>query len=605
MLVLLLSCVPQLAIPARADYENTYTNTGDQRKDIIGIALTQVGYREGSSGYTKYGQWFGHSTMEWCAAFICWCANQANVPTSVIRKNGFAYASSFGLSSFTAHERTPQPGDLFFRNTGHAGFVYYIEGDYFYTIEGNTWAGGDSHPRVMIRQRDLHSSQYTFASPNYQGSSNAGCSHSYVKGSESAHPHKEYYQCSKCGYSYYTGTNKVVDGCQDCCKHNFENWKKVDDSYHSAVCSICGKTDRLKHDWGSDEILQQATCKDPGLKKQTCNKCKTVRETEIPATGEHQFGQWLYSDRDRHYRICAVCETEEEGEHKLSDWKISGVNHWYECEECLGRLSIGNHQLFDGCGSACTICGRTPDVGHVFSEQWVNDTTSHWQDCLHCAQIRAKADHTYSAECDETCDICGFTRQVTHNYGTQWDKDSSGHWKTCKICGKEQTPVGHNLGASATESSGQSCTVCGFEVMPVLRHIHSYRYSYDNRNHWGQCACGAAVASEGHTWQMETGKCAVCQADMPVVETEPVVYGVKLPAVVKAPWFWRVLFYAATGIVLLILLILLITGIRRKIRRSAAAALRREFAEEDGLQAQQNEIEDHDEVHPEQELVSV
>ena len=47
-ILIVLSLLPQLAIPAQAAYENTYKNTGDHRKDIIGVALTQVGYLEGN-----------------------------------------------------------------------------------------------------------------------------------------------------------------------------------------------------------------------------------------------------------------------------------------------------------------------------------------------------------------------------------------------------------------------------------------------------------------------------------------------------------------------------------------------------------------------------
>lgn len=588
--VMLLTCIPQITISVKADYENTYSNTGDQRKDIVGVALTQVGYREGTSGFTKYGQWYGHSTMEWCAAFICWCANQANVPTSVIKKNGFAYASSFGLTSFRATERTPQPGDLFFRNTGHAGIVYYIEGNYFYTIEGNTWGDGDNHPRVMIRRKELYSSQYTFASPNYQGSSNASCSHSFTKGADSAHPHKEYYKCSKCGYSYYTGTNKKVDGCQDCCNHQFSGWQKVDDTYHSAVCTVCGKKDKIKHEWGNDRILQEANCKDSGLKKQNCTKCDAVRETTIPASGEHEFGQWMYSDNGNHYRICQVCETEETEKHNLTAWKTGGANHWRECEDCMGRVDIGSHQLFGQCGTACGICGLTPDSEHSFSQQWTSDETHHWNQCIHCDAVSQEADHVYSAECDESCDICGYIREVSHTYGESWEKDSGGHWKTCQKCGSIQAEQAHTLGNAATESSAQLCTVCGFEAAPIRRHIHAYRYTYDGVRHSGTCACGAVAEAEGHTWDVETGLCQTCQADMPAVETAPVVYGVKLPMVLKSPWVWQVSFYGAAAIVALVILVMLVRGIRRKIRRSAAAALRREFEAEEALEAQETEL---------------
>ena len=56
--------IRSLPLTVSADYENTYTNTGDQRADIIGVALTQVGYQEGKgtglyNNDTKYGDWAG------------------------------------------------------------------------------------------------------------------------------------------------------------------------------------------------------------------------------------------------------------------------------------------------------------------------------------------------------------------------------------------------------------------------------------------------------------------------------------------------------------------------------------------------------------------
>ena len=59
-------------------YPNTYKNMGNYANDIIGVARTQVGYKENSVG-TKYGYWYspGFVGMPWCAMFVSWCANQA------------------------------------------------------------------------------------------------------------------------------------------------------------------------------------------------------------------------------------------------------------------------------------------------------------------------------------------------------------------------------------------------------------------------------------------------------------------------------------------------------------------------------------------------
>ena len=69
-------------LPVGAAYENTHTNTGNQRADIVAIAQTQVGYREGSldgttsgsNNYTKYNVDRMVCQTGWCV-FFC---NQAN-----------------------------------------------------------------------------------------------------------------------------------------------------------------------------------------------------------------------------------------------------------------------------------------------------------------------------------------------------------------------------------------------------------------------------------------------------------------------------------------------------------------------------------------------
>lgn len=73
-------------------YTNTHSNTGNQVKDLVSVAKTQVGYSE-SGGSTKYGAWIGSPSTPWCAAFVSWCARQAGIPTSVI-------PTSAGVSSF-------------------------------------------------------------------------------------------------------------------------------------------------------------------------------------------------------------------------------------------------------------------------------------------------------------------------------------------------------------------------------------------------------------------------------------------------------------------------------------------------------------------------
>lgn len=531
VILLLPLCIQEGAIPVKAAYENTYVNTGDQRADLIGVALTQVGYREEASGYTKYGAWYGAPYTDWCGMFVSWCANQAGIPTSVLKKNGFASASGFGIPTYYASQKTPRPGDLFFKTNGsHTGIVYYVDGNYFYTLEGNTDEYSYNGVGVFIRKRQLNGSYY-FGEPPYQ--SDVG--HNYVKGVEADHPHKEYYKCTDCGSMYYTGSYGSIGSCQECimanCSHQYGNWTTVDGQYHQGVCSLCTKKEVFGHDWGSGKILKEPTCKDTGLKWQSCSKCGTTREVEIPQTDDHQYGDWIYVDNDYHYRTCQTCGQEQTEKHTKADWTSDPFEHWYNCPDCSGRAGMEAHEFAGGCESPCSICEYTMPSGHVFSSQWTWDNSGHWYDCENCSATQSYEAHTYSADCDESCDTCGYTRQMEHDYGEEWESSEKGHWHACKDCGKPQEIIAHTPGEVATEQHAQTCTECGFEMVAARSHVHSYVYQYDDSTHWGSCQCGHSIEKEGHIWDLSVGSCKICGAALPELQETQIPWIIILPVV--------------------------------------------------------------------------
>jgi len=207
---------------AENTFPNTYVNTGDQRKDIINVALSQVGYTEGPSNRTKYGAWYPAANQPWCATFVSWCVAQAEIPTDVIKQSAIADPGSafFNIPMYDGINYTPKPGDFFFtRSMGHVGIVVSVDGDYFYTAEGNTNVHDPDDPNppeleglyVMSNRRKI--SKYIFGSPNYRGGDKE---HTYVKGQDEAHPHAYYWYCTTCGDKHYTGGTAVVDTCGSC-----------------------------------------------------------------------------------------------------------------------------------------------------------------------------------------------------------------------------------------------------------------------------------------------------------------------------------------------------------------------------------------------------
>ncbi len=569
--ILLLSCVPALAMPVRAeDFPNTYVNTGNQRADLLGVAATQVGYREGSGGYTKYGDWFGSPRMDWCGAFISWCANQAGIPQSVLKKNGFASAEKFNLERFTVNNHLPQGGDLFFKNNGnHTGIVYYIEGDYFWTLEGNTWEGGGTDG-VYSRKRSLYG-EYYFASPKYT-TDGSSTKHNYIKKTEAAHPHKEYYQCADCGNTYYTGGKATVSDCRQCiqesCSHQYGNYKKVNDSNHSATCSKCGLESRLSHNWKDDKVITEVTCEKPGTKQQKCQQCNATKQLIIPQTNEHKYTEWVRLDENKHIKKCETCGKTQEEAHRKGSWQTNVFEHWYDCDICNGRGGNEIHSFSGDCETACSVCDYVSPTGHRYLAQKKRDATYHWQVCSSCNVEHEKTKHQFEDACDSICDDCGYVREVTHEYMEQWKTNATGHWKKCNLCGHVEPAEAHVLGAAATENEAQYCVICGFEAVPALPHTHKLTYEQHADSHVGVCECGAKLQPEKHIWDMASKTCTACAMAVPLIPDDSHLLLIAAGV--------------AALLVVLILVALIVSAVKQSMMRAAARAAFREMAEDFG-----------------------
>ena len=192
-------CEAVVALAKKGRYINRHLNTGDYVTDMIGIALSQVGYTGGSNAseldgtpsgrpndWTKYGAYMGINGNPWCACFLSWCAFQAGIPTSVLKQSTYArphyftpgvktgavrvywfgsipssgtdysYLNRYGIRlTRTDTDWAPLPGDfIFFRwndytgNIKHIGMVLSCEGDIITYVDGN---GNDASDQVKVR----------------------------------------------------------------------------------------------------------------------------------------------------------------------------------------------------------------------------------------------------------------------------------------------------------------------------------------------------------------------------------------------------------------------------------------------------------------------
>lgn len=179
----------------------------------------------------------------------------------------------------------------------------------------------------------------------------------------------------------------------------------------------------------------------------------------------------------------------------------------------------------------CSDCGETKtetinkqhswDGGVVIKQATCKDAGEKSYTCVICSVEKTETvakltTHTYDNACDTACNICGRTRKTSHKYNTAWSMDDTGHWHDCSICEDRKDFAGHVPGAAATEDTAQTCTICGFVIMPKLAHTHKYsdKWNSDKSGHWKACSgCEEKGNFATHTYDNECDTdCNVCGA---------------------------------------------------------------------------------------------
>ena len=199
---------------------------------------------------------------------------------------------------------------------------------------------------------------------------------------------------------------------------------------------------------------------------------------------------------------------------------------------------------------------------HTYSTTWSTDETNHWHECSVCgdkkdlaAHVDANNDHNCdvcdkkmsdhtggTATCKDkaTCTICGqkYGELAAHNYKTEWSTDETNHWHECSVCGDKKDVAAHIPGAAATETTPQTCTICGYVIKAALGHTHNFNQKNTSKTYlksaatctkkavyYYSCTCGekgtetfesGELAAHNYKteWSYDSGKhwheCSVC-----------------------------------------------------------------------------------------------
>ena len=180
--------------------------SGDEARDVLAIAMSQVGYHEGNSereldglgssgsrDFVEYNVLYGKLDNNqgnglsygyyWCASFVNWCLRMAGVDkdasgSEVSCERWYADVHKTGIFK-SKSGYIPSSGDIiFFKDRGssmdstHVGIVRYSDGKSVYTVEGNTSNGSEYSSNgeyVALKQYSLSNSYIVgYASPKYE-----------------------------------------------------------------------------------------------------------------------------------------------------------------------------------------------------------------------------------------------------------------------------------------------------------------------------------------------------------------------------------------------------------------------------------------------------
>jgi peptidoglycan hydrolase-like protein with peptidoglycan-binding domain len=145
---------------------------------VLAAAASQIGYYVKPGGRTKFGEWYGLPTGQWCAMFVSWCAEQggaqAAIPKHAYTPSGVAWFKKQGRW----HDGTSgiARGDVVYFDfpgapdrVSHVALVESVNGDgSINTIEGNTSGpSGDQRNGGLCARKQRKSYIVGYGRPNY------------------------------------------------------------------------------------------------------------------------------------------------------------------------------------------------------------------------------------------------------------------------------------------------------------------------------------------------------------------------------------------------------------------------------------------------------
>lgn len=290
-----------------------------------------------------------------------------------------------------------------------------------------------------------------------------------------------YYQCSRCEKYFSADKNPITSIVAPATGHVIQ--------HHDAVASTCVKE-------GNIEYWSCASCK------------KNFSDAEGKTLAKNVT---LPVDASAHTIVNVPAKP-----HTCTE---DGIIAHYKCTGC-GKLfsdkagENGITNIVDPAAHKLTPVAEKPSTCRV-------NGTGAYNKCEVCGKM-------FDKDTNKEITAVPVLELAAHSWDDVWHANSTGHYHECTVCGIAGDVTAHTPGAEATETTAQTCTVCGYIIKPATSHKEHTKGNLmsDATSHWYACTgCSEQLEKANHTvtsWTVDKaattteeglrhGNCSVCQ----------------------------------------------------------------------------------------------
>ena len=177
------------------------------------------------------------------------------------------------------------------------------------------------------------------------------------------------------------------------------------------------------------------------------------------------------------FKVFNLCEADIDNGYHYNE-----TAHWYICKNsdlCTVKFNYQNHL---GGNATCTDKGICEACGYEYGEP-LGHNMQYFDYVPETCTTDGHLPYYYCDRCDKyfgretdslDTELNVFIIPATgHRYLTSWTFDSDSHWHKCEVCNSADIIEPHVSSGEATETAAETCTICGYEIAPMLGHIHA------------------------------------------------------------------------------------------------------------------------------------